>query len=258
MIIKMEVVIPKIIMQTWKTKDLPDKWKATQVSINKYMSDWEYVLMTDEMNRNFIEKYFPDFLEYYDKFPYGIQRADAIRYCWLYINGGLYFDCDFEVLGSLNELFTDDYNLFLLTSSNTPDVITNGLIAAKPKQKVFLDMIDEMKTPAGIYGLERHLMVMNTTGPVAFNRVVRRNNSKFKHLPSSKLNPYTICDKEYNKPNTLMRPLEGSSWVGPAAATYQWCYCNTQYISVLVITIILIVLLLIVYYFLQRSKYLYQ
>ena len=247
----MAVVIPKKIMQTWKTNDLPDKWKPTQVSINKYMSTWEYTLMTDEMNRSFVNEYFPSFLKYYDSFPYPIQRADAIRYCWLYINGGLYLDCDFELLGPLDELFVENYDLFLLASSNTPDVITNGFIAAKPGNKIFLDMIEEMKTPARFSSIERHLLVMNTTGPMAFNRVVRRNNTTFKQLPSNKLNPYTICEKVYNKPNTLMRPLEGSSWVGGVASVYQWCYCQSNYLLITTIVIILVFLLILTMYLLS-------
>lgn len=239
------VTIPKLIMQTWKTKELPDKWKPTQVSINRYMSDWNYILMTDEMNHEFIEKYFPDFLPYFDAFPYPIQRADAIRYAWLYIHGGLYLDCDFELLGPLHELFTEDYDLFLLASSNTPDVITNGFMAAKPGNNLWLEMMEEMKKPAGLSSVERHLHVMNTTGPLAFNRVVKRMNVKYKQLPSSKINPYTLCEREYNKPNTLMRPLEGSSWVGGAASVYQWCYCQSNYLLVFGITIGLILFLIV-------------
>ena len=243
--------LPKLIMQTWKTNDLPDKWKPTQVSINKYMSEWNYVLMTDEMNRNFIIEHFPDFLSYYDAFPYPIQRADAIRYAWLYINGGLYLDCDFELLAPLDELFIDDdiHDLFLLSSSNTPDIITNGFIAAKPGNKVFLEMIEEMKKPAGLSSIERHLLVMNTTGPLAFNRVVKRMNVPYKSLPSSKINPYTMCEKEYNKPNTLLRPLEGSSWVTGIGSVYQWCYCQANYLVPMVITIGLLILLGFLLYF---------
>ena len=46
----MNARLPKIIMQTWKNKDLPEKWKKSPLSITKYMPDWEYVLMTDEDN----------------------------------------------------------------------------------------------------------------------------------------------------------------------------------------------------------------
>ena len=77
--VKVPVGIPKIIMQTYKTHDLPPKWEISPESVQGIMSDWQYVFMTDEDNRNFIKKYFPDFLSYYDAFPYGIQRADAVR-----------------------------------------------------------------------------------------------------------------------------------------------------------------------------------
>lgn len=248
-----QVSIPKLIMQTWKTTDLPEKWKPTQISISKYMPDWNYVLMTDDMNRSFIQKHFPDFLPYFDAFPYPIQQADAIRYAWLYINGGLYLDCDFELLAELDELFIEDYDLFLLASSNTPDIITNGFIAAKPGNKIFLDMIEEMKKPPGLSSIERHLLVMNTTGPLAFNRVIKRSNAQYKQLPSSKINPYTLCETVYNKSDALMRPLEGSSWVGGAAAIWQWCYCtvthNQSNVFIYTIVICLLIGLMILIYF---------
>lgn len=246
-------MIPKIIMQTWKTHELPDKWKSSQLSIMKYMPDWEYILMTDEMNNEFIAKFFPDFLSYFNAFQYSIQRADAIRYAWLYINGGLYLDCDFELLAPLDELFIEEsdpgHDLFVLASSNTPNVITNGFIAAKPRNPIFLEMINEMKKPVGLYGIERHLLVMNTTGPLAFNRVIKRSYVAYKQLPSDKLNPYTLCDHIYNKPNTLMRPLEGSSWVGKSALLYQWCYCQSNYILIWGLILGLIMSLIILFYF---------
>ena len=243
-----QVSIPKIIMQTWKTHDLPDKWKPTKTSIERYMPDWQYVLMTDEMNRDFIEKHFPHFLSYYDAFPYPIQRADAIRYAWLYVHGGLYLDCDFELLAPLDELFTEDHDLFLLASSNRPDVITNGFMAARPGNPLWLAMMEEMTRPPGLSWLERHLHVMNTTGPLALNRVVKATNTSYKQLPSSKINPYTICDKEYNKPDSLLRPLEGSSWTGGATVLYHWCYCQANYVLIAGITLALVVLLVFMIY----------
>jgi mannosyltransferase OCH1-like enzyme len=137
----------------------------------------------------------------------------------------------------------------LLASSNTPSIITNGLIAAKPGNKLFLEMMEEMKKPAGLSSIERHLLVMNTTGPWAFNAVIKRLELPYKLLPSSQLNPYTICDKEYNKPNTLMRPLEGSSWVGGGAFFWHWCYCQSNYIILYSFIIGLLLLLFILFYF---------
>jgi mannosyltransferase OCH1-like enzyme len=105
------LLIPKRIMQTWKTSDVPEKWKASPASIKQHMPDWQYTLMTDTMNRAFVEQHFSDFLPYYDGFKYPIQRADAIRYMWLYIHGGLYLDLDCELLESLEPLLTVDHGL---------------------------------------------------------------------------------------------------------------------------------------------------
>jgi mannosyltransferase OCH1-like enzyme len=80
------------------------------------MPHWKYVLNSDEDNRNFVVQYFPDFLPTYDGFRYPIQRADVIRYMWLYIHGGLYMDLDVEIIRDLTPLFaveTED------TSSST-------------------------------------------------------------------------------------------------------------------------------------------
>lgn len=235
------VAIPKIIMQTWKTSELPDVWKPSQASILKYMPNWKYVLMTDEMNRAFVQEHFPSFLSYYDAFPYGIQRADAIRYCWLYVHGGLYLDCDFELQGPLDELFMQDSDLFLLASSNTPSVITNGFMASRPHNSVWLDMIEEMKKPAFWSTVERHLQVMYTTGPMALNSVVKRTAAQYVLLPSAKINPCTLCEKVCMKEGALVKALEGSSWVGGAAATYQWCYCNSWTLIALALIVLLVV-----------------
>lgn len=241
--------IPKLIMQTWKNTELPDEWKSSPISIKKYMPDWTYILMTDNMNRKFIKQHFPAFLTTYDTFPYPIQRADAIRYAWLYVNGGIYIDCDFELLAPLDELFVEEHDLYLLESANTPGVLTNMFMASKPKNQLWLDMIEDMSKPPGIYAIEKHLLIMNTTGPMALTRVMKRTKHKYKQLPNTKVNPYTLCDTEYNNPSSLTKPLPGSSWVGPAAKLYHVCYCQGMPIIgwVLVVVVIILTIVSIMY-----------
>ena len=82
--------IPRIIHQTWKTKDVPSPLDQLPQTWKEYLPNWEYILWTDEMNREFVCKHFPDFLEKYDTYPCNIQRADAIRYLLLKVYGG---DC---------------------------------------------------------------------------------------------------------------------------------------------------------------------
>lgn len=237
-------MIPKLIMQTWKTEILPPHWEPSRKSIQKYMPDWKYVLMTDEMNRCFIEEHFPDFLSTYDSFPYAIQRCDAVRYAWLYVNGGLYLDCDFELLHSLEPLFREG-DLHLLASANTPTVLTNAMMASVPQHPVWLLMMDEMKKPSPWTRIEKHLHVLNTTGPLALNRVVKDNCFVYNQLPVEKLNPYSLCERNYNKPDAWIKPLPGSSWVSCNAKIYHWCFCHKKYLllGLLIIAIAIIVYL---------------
>ena len=60
--------IPKIIHQTWKTNNVPEKCKEWVKSWKEKNPGWDYRLWTDEDNRNLIKEYFPKFLKIYDSF----------------------------------------------------------------------------------------------------------------------------------------------------------------------------------------------
>ena len=236
--------IPKRLMQTWKTNVLPPKWEASLASIRRHMPTWDYYLMTDEDNRAFIAHFFPDFLATYDAFPHNIQRADAIRPCWLYVYGGLYMDCDYELQAPLDHLFDDDHTLYLLPSSNVASVFTNAFMASAPRHPFWLRYIASMCQSPGIYALERHWLIMNTTGPSALTRMVRQEQPPgLKTLPVEEINPYSICDTVPMSDTSLLRPLEGSSWVTPTGVCMQWMYCNSTTVLVIVVLILGVILL---------------
>ena len=90
--------IPKIIHQTWKSRDLPDNFKKWSKIIKDLHPDWEYKLWTDEDNRNFIKNHYSWFLKTYDNYDVHIKRVDAVRYFYLYHYGGVYIDLDFICL----------------------------------------------------------------------------------------------------------------------------------------------------------------
>ena len=94
--------IPKIIHQTWKTKEVPDHWSSSHEGWIKYHPDYYYVLWTDDMNLELVARWYPDFLEKYQSFPYNIQRVDAVRTFYLHRYGGIYSDLDIEPLKSID------------------------------------------------------------------------------------------------------------------------------------------------------------
>lgn len=240
---KYDVKIPKKIMQTWKTHDVPEKWKISPETIKKIMPDWEYIIMDNADNRAFVEEYFPDFLPYYDAFPYDIQRADAIRYCWLYIHGGLYMDLDFEVLHPLDELFTTDAEVYLVHSGNVGSYVTNSFMASKPGSKFWLDVIEEMKKPLPWYYLGKHVVVMNTTGPIMLSTVSKKTRIVTAKLPNSRIMPCSVCNINCYTCDSFLKPLEGSSWIGWDTMFYNFWLCNWKTVIAFVISILLLLLL---------------
>ena len=245
---KLPVGIPKIIMQTYKTHDIPQKWEISPESINYMMSDWKYVFMTDEDNRNFVEKHFPDFLPYYDAFPYGIQRADAIRAMWLYIHGGIYMDLDFEVQRDLSPLFVSTAEVFLVCSGNVGSYYTNSFMASRPKAKFWLEVIEEMKKPVPYYVLGKHFTVMMSTGPLMLSRVVRKTETVISVVPKKLVMPCSVCNLNCSTCESYLRPLEGSSWISWDTTFLNFWLCHwTKVVGFLVCLLVLIFIYWIVY-----------
>lgn len=252
---KNTIKIPKIIMQTWKTKDIPRHWRS-RVSIQALMPDWKYYLMTDEDNLNFVKTYFPDFVSHFQMFEYPIQRADAIRYMWLYVNGGVYLDLDLELMKPLDDLFYEDKDLYVVRSANVTNIYTNAFMGAKPKLRVMLQCLEFMTLPYKLWHVGKHLKVVNSTGPNMFTRAISsvkdiaklegREDFEVKELPAHLIVACSVCDpKPCSTEGGYCKTLGGSSWSGTDTAFITRVYCNRFYIlTVLVIFIALIVFIL--------------
>lgn len=249
---KNKVKIPKRIMQTWKNRNIPEKWKSSPKSIKRHMPDWEYVLMTDKDNRKLVKDYFPDFLPYYDNFSYSIQRADAARYCYLYVYGGIYMDLDFEVLKPLDDMFINDNEVYLVSSSNIGSYLTNSFMASKPRCKLWLDCIEAMKTPLPFYCIGKHFEVLNSTGPIMLTNVAAESKIVYGMLPGKLILPCSICNIKCRKEGAYLKQLEGSSWITYDTTIYNFFMCNYKY---LLITIGLILLVILIFYSTDKLIY---
>jgi mannosyltransferase OCH1-like enzyme len=54
--------IPRILHQTWKTREVPERFRGYVASWRRHHPDWEYRLWTDADNDDFIRTRYPDFL----------------------------------------------------------------------------------------------------------------------------------------------------------------------------------------------------
>jgi mannosyltransferase OCH1-like enzyme len=79
-----DVHIPHIIHQSWKTRDLPTKYRNWHETWKQLHPDWEYRLWTDQDNYELVREEFPWFLETFIGFTRNIERADSVRYMYLF------------------------------------------------------------------------------------------------------------------------------------------------------------------------------
>jgi mannosyltransferase OCH1-like enzyme len=80
--------IPKLIHQSWSSRDLPAKFERWSATCRKQHPDWEWVLWTDEDNEELVKKHFPWLLKTYKNLPGVIYRADLVRNLYMYMYGG--------------------------------------------------------------------------------------------------------------------------------------------------------------------------
>lgn len=211
--------IPKIIMQTWKTDDLPEDWAQGRVETMKTLHDWEHILMTDEDNLHFVKEYFPQYLEMYESYKYPIQRADAIRYMWLYIHGGVYCDLDIVITKDITPLLE---NCNIAIAEEIPiakmfNKFSNMFMASVPKHRFWLQCLERMYQVKDTWHPSKMMYIMKTTGPGVVSYVYK----KFKYteedlcmLPNKYLHPckksrLETCDYSH----AYVRNIEGGSWL---------------------------------------------
>src|SRR5437660_57893 len=96
--------IPKRIIQTDKSRELPLLARAATVNLRLLNPDFEYLFFDDAQVEEFIDTEFPSYRPVVDSFPERIQRYDFFRYLAVYRFGGFYFDTDVLLASPLEEL----------------------------------------------------------------------------------------------------------------------------------------------------------
>lgn len=230
-------MIPKLIMQTWKTTTIPNDWLSSPKSLKMYMPNWKHILLTDEDNEQFVKTHFNSLLPWFKSLTYPIQRADVIRYMWLYINGGLYIDLDIEILVSLEELFVADIDLWLLKApKNFGGHYTNFLMASTPKNKFWLTVIEECAKPLEPWVFLPHLIISQQTGLAALTRAVTKWEKTIGLLPQKVLVPCDYCNvTSCEKPFSYTKFLNGRSWNMYDTMIFNFFICNPEIILLIFI-----------------------
>ena len=178
-------VIPKKVMQTYF--DISKIPKKVYNNIDVYANGFEHIIYDDNSALSFLDEFYSkDVVNAFNKLQNGAHKADLLRYCLLYIYGGIYLDIKTELITPLTDIFYSNSNIDIyVVLMHAKNGIYNGVIAAKPQNKIFLQLIDhilditsmESHIPYGIF-IENFLTVLssNIKTPITLSKTL---NSKF-------------------------------------------------------------------------------
>jgi len=178
--------IPKIIFQTTHTKNIENILHynsiMTYIELNP---EYEYRIFDDNESRLFIKENFNEdrnILKAYDLLISGAFKADLFRYCYLYINGGCYFDCKSILRKPLREII-DLHDDFILCKDIGKGYY-NAIMMSIPKNDFIMDLIKEVTNNIlnfhKIYNINNPDFnnpenILSLTGPVLVYNVLSDN-----------------------------------------------------------------------------------
>jgi len=95
-------VIPHIIHQMARTKDLT--WEEARLlkRNRKVMPDWQFNLWTNQDQLRLVEEHFPQFAEQHAAIRFGVARTDIVKYVCMHAFGGFYVDTDYKFFRALD------------------------------------------------------------------------------------------------------------------------------------------------------------
>jgi inositol phosphorylceramide mannosyltransferase catalytic subunit len=96
--------IPRRIIQTDKSRNLPLLARAATMNLRLLNPDFEYFFFDDAQVEEFIDTEFPQYRPLVESFSVRIQRYDLFRYLAIYRFGGFYFDTDVLLVSPLEDL----------------------------------------------------------------------------------------------------------------------------------------------------------
>ena len=134
-------IIPKILHMTYHTKEkIPSK---VYENIKKYANNYKLNIYNDIEGELFIKNFFSDeVVEKYKKMR-GAHKADLLRYCLLYIYGGVYADIKTVFIKPLDEVIPQSFGGVVIVNSEFMNgTVYNGFIACPPGKDLFLKLIE--------------------------------------------------------------------------------------------------------------------
>lgn len=138
------------MMQTWEHKQLNPEFQMIVDTWKKHNSCYEFVLMDALDREQFIQKHFESsVIHAYQQIIPGAYKSDLFRYCYLWVNGGVYADIDTLCLGKLDDFLIPGIDFVVPIDLNTSinegtHNLACGFIATVPRHPIMMKCIQKI------------------------------------------------------------------------------------------------------------------
>jgi len=184
-------VFPKILFQTYHSiSKIPDYIYNNK---REFASNYQHKIYDDVSGLKFIKKYFTQ--PVVDKFKElkGAHKADLLRYCLLYVYGGVYLDIKSILTKDLDSFLNFDNlnNHRLYTVKSAMPVINSvyqGFIATTKNNPLFITLINLiLQTPSFIIKINYQVFTMqmynlikeNSIENLLFKEMCKKGNDRY-------------------------------------------------------------------------------
>jgi mannosyltransferase OCH1-like enzyme len=208
------MTIPKIIIQTWKTRKISIDFETFSNTWKKINPEFTYMFFDDKDCFKLIYNNYPQYLDLYESLS-NIEKADIFRYLALHKYGGVYVDMDtecFKQIGPLLDLFPN--SIITGFEYETPVQFLQWFIASPKGSKVMIELVEEIYKRSWFkwfksFTLSPNELVYYLTGPVMYTYVLKNTNESISVLPKGRLGCY---DKKLIDKNSYLQHYFCSSW----------------------------------------------
>lgn len=179
------------LIQTYS--EIDDIVKTSRDSFLSHNPSLKYDFYDDKNCEDFILNHFDnELLNVYHKIKPKAFKADLFRYCYLYINGGIYADIDTICLQNIENLLDINNDIVLVNERSNIPGFFQAFIISKPRQKLFINAINKIRENINnyYYGSSKYRKdhinnILSITGPVLLGNTLcnMQNKPEFSFLP---------------------------------------------------------------------------
>ena len=240
--------IPKLIFQTMPSQDIDNILHHNSIlSFIELNPEYEYKIYNDIDQRLFIKNNFDtETLYAYDLLVAGAFKADFFRYCYLYINGGCYFDCKQILRKPLRMVINADDSLLLCDDIDIG--YFNAVMMSVKKNNNIYSTIELCKNK--IFNFNRYYnihdknfgiarTILSLTGPVllyeALHTKINIHNVRFKHKHKHNIHEYQRLLVDCNNELIITKNYKGYNCYGKSHYSTLWTNLEILYKNIIII-----------------------